>query len=464
MTKVKMEFNKAVIFIRTLKKAGYKAHIVGGFVRDYILLEESIFNQEKGDVDVFTNAMPEDIERVLQGVAKEIDGFGKNYYVIKADKIEIATYRVEKYEPLAPGKPKVEKAESMIEDLKRRDFTINTIVMTEDGKIIDLLHGVRDLDKGIIRFVGNPIKRIKEDPSRILRALYFKARFGFKYSKSTRKALNKHVKELKKMPFEAKGDLVRKVMSYGKLHVFLKELALINGIQYVFPELSHIVGHKQNKKYHHLTVFRHILEVVKAAEEKYPNNYLMVLSALLHDNAKALEGTRTINDKGQPTDKGHEEDGELRAYECLTRLKFKEKLAKDVSLIVLYHGRTLPDKPKKRSIMKLVNEFVPHCKTKEELTQKIEELFDFMYLDAEGFTPTFSEEKKRNLSLVIPHVKSTLEEQMFYVKELPVDGHYLVRYGMEGKDIGDKLAVFVKENFKTKEQIDNHLKRNGFIA
>ena len=144
-----------------LNKHGYEAYIVGGYVRDYLLSYES------KDIDICTNAKIEDIERIFQERGRSYPNY-YSYHIKEHDcTYDITSYRKElKYKNNKPCK--IVYAKTLKEDLKRRDFTINTLAIDKNGKLIDLMHAKKDLDRKIIRVVGDTETRLKEDKTRII--------------------------------------------------------------------------------------------------------------------------------------------------------------------------------------------------------------------------------------------------------------------------------------------------------
>lgn len=166
--------NEALNVINVLKKSGYQAYIVGGYIRDTLLHKVSY------DIDINTNATPKQVKEILKEyrVNDTFEKYGCIKFKINEYQIEITTFRKE-YEYINHRKPsKIEFIEDLHEDLKRRDFTINALCF--DGeKFVDLFNGLEDLNKKNIKMIGDPIKRFEEDAVRILRALRFCCKLGF---------------------------------------------------------------------------------------------------------------------------------------------------------------------------------------------------------------------------------------------------------------------------------------------
>src|SRR4030042_3909609 len=161
--------------IGRLLEGGHEAYMVGGAVRDYLL------GKKPNDTDIATNARPEKIIELFKD--RNVNEVGKSFGVVLVDGIEVATYRSDRYFGLNDKNVKIEYADSIVEDLARRDFTINAMALDLNGNLIDPFGGKKDLEDGIVKFVGDPNSRIYEDPNRIVRACRFAA--TFKLDRST---------------------------------------------------------------------------------------------------------------------------------------------------------------------------------------------------------------------------------------------------------------------------------------
>ena len=154
-------------------KNGYSLFFVGGTVRDYLL------GLELNDLDVVTNATPEQMHQFIIDGDFTFERYGSVKVKIYNFKFDITTLRTEKQYDDFRHPSKIVFCDSLEEDVLRRDFTINGLYMDHEKRIIDLVNGQKDLKNRIIRTIGDPDKRIKEDPLRILRALRFKIEFDF---------------------------------------------------------------------------------------------------------------------------------------------------------------------------------------------------------------------------------------------------------------------------------------------
>ncbi|WP_397537692.1 CCA tRNA nucleotidyltransferase [Rummeliibacillus pycnus] len=176
--------------ISLLEENGYEAVIVGGAVRD------SLRGHPANDVDVATNAVPEEVKAVFIHTADVGISHGTVLVIHPLSPVEVTTYRTEGTYQDHRRPDEVHFVSSLAEDLKRRDFTINAMAMSGNQEIIDLFGGKEDLQNGVIRAVGEPIERFKEDALRMLRAIRFSAQLGFQIEDSTFEGISKQAKDL----------------------------------------------------------------------------------------------------------------------------------------------------------------------------------------------------------------------------------------------------------------------------
>lgn len=201
----------ALKLIKTIEEHGYTAYIIGGFVRDYLLGITS------NDIDICTNARPSDIRNIFPNSCLPNEAYGSVTVIIKNIRFEITTFRREiKY--INNRKPiEFEYIDDLMEDLKRRDFTINTICMDKDGNIIDLLDGKVDLKKREINTVGDSINKFTEDSLRILRAVRFAASLNFTLNSELKLAIGKTKGYVKNLSYNRKKEELTKI--FGSVNV-----------------------------------------------------------------------------------------------------------------------------------------------------------------------------------------------------------------------------------------------------
>lgn len=326
-----MDLPKEVIaIIEKLEKEKFEAYAVGGCVRDILL------KRRPKDWDVATNAKPEQIQKIFP------DNFYENKFgtvTVKTrskeknlKEIEITTFRAENRYSDKRHPDFISFIFDGKEDLARRDFTINAIAVNEKGKIIDPFKGQEDLEKKIIRAVGEPEKRFNEDALRMLRAIRLSVELNFKIEEKTFQAIKENSSWLRAIAKERiRDELVKMILSEkpDQAIELLKESGLL---KYIIPELEKGIGVSQNR--HHIyTIYQHsILSLKFAAKRKY--NLEVRLAALLHDIAKP----QTKRGEGpDATFYNHDQLGAKFCIKILGRLRFPKKTIEKVANLVRNH-------------------------------------------------------------------------------------------------------------------------------
>ncbi len=203
-------------------KNGYEAYVVGGFVRDIILGRESY------DVDITTSATPKQIQEIFGNINLPFESYGSVKLNYKNAHFEITTYRVE-FDYKDKRKPsKIIYTDKLIEDLKRRDFTINTLCMDKNGKIIDTLGVLDDIKNKVIKTVGDADKKIKEDALRILRAIRFATDLDFELDTDLKCAIISNKSSLKELSYFRKKQELNRIFSSNN---FYKGIKLLNELE-----------------------------------------------------------------------------------------------------------------------------------------------------------------------------------------------------------------------------------------
>lgn len=181
----------ALNILNKLEKEGFKSYIVGGYPRDKYM------NRESFDIDICTSARVEDIEKLFDNVDKTYSKYGNVIINIENHKFEVTTFRSDIYLKNR-NDVIINFVDTLEEDLKRRDFIINTLCIDKNGNYVDIMNARKDIDNKIIRLVGDIIK-LKEDPLRILRAIRFASVLNFTLDKELEEGINKYgylIKEL----------------------------------------------------------------------------------------------------------------------------------------------------------------------------------------------------------------------------------------------------------------------------
>ncbi len=197
----------ALSFLKKINSHNYKAYIVGGFVRDYLLGIES------DDIDVATNATPKQIKEIFEDCCLSNEEYGSVVVVMKGVHFEITTFRKELsyIDNRRPGR--IEYIDDLYQDLIRRDFVINTLCMDENGEILDYLGAKEDLKRKVIRTVGEPYQKFSEDSLRILRAIRFATILDFSLDENIKVAIKKTKYLLKNLSYYRKKCELEKIFT-----------------------------------------------------------------------------------------------------------------------------------------------------------------------------------------------------------------------------------------------------------
>lgn len=177
---------EAKTILRTLKQNNYDAYIVGGFVRDHLL------NRSSDDIDITTSATPDEVEILFDKVRHTGQNFGGVTVFVNDHPFEVTTFRKEGAYVNHRYPTNVTFSSTLTDDLVRRDFTVNALVMDENEQIHDLVEGQADLNKKLLRAIGTPSERFHEDALRILRAFRFVSKLGFQLEQTTKDAIHEH--------------------------------------------------------------------------------------------------------------------------------------------------------------------------------------------------------------------------------------------------------------------------------
>ncbi|HEU5376564.1 MAG TPA: CCA tRNA nucleotidyltransferase [Ktedonobacteraceae bacterium] len=326
--------------IRTLAEAfgarQRQLYIVGGTVRDVLLHRD-----QSNDADLATDARPDEIKQIVaptqpNAVVLVGERFGTVRLHYGSDIIEITTFRSERYDPES-RKPEVCFGNDLIEDLHRRDFTINALARHPlSGQIIDPFGGRQDLEAHLLRAVGDePDKRFAEDPLRLLRAVRFAAQLNFSIEPATTHSILQQAAALQKISRERIRDEMNKLLLSDHPALGLDLLVELGLMKWIIPEVVELKGVSQQaqKGGHSKDVYAHVLRVVERSSPTPHTRW----SALLHDIAKPR--TRSVDDSNKVHFFGHEEVGSHMTREILKRLHFDRDFIENVSRTVQLHMR-----------------------------------------------------------------------------------------------------------------------------
>ena len=416
--------NKAKKIISKLNNEGFEAYIVGGAVRD------SLLGLNPSDIDIASNATPEEVMELFSKAYPSGIKFGTVTVIEDESEFEVTTFRSDGKYVDGRRPEEVVYSQNIKEDLSRRDFTINAMAMNTNGEIIDLFGGKKDLQKGMIKCVGNPHKRFKEDALRILRAFRFIARFDdFKVEEETLKAIKSNKENLKNVSCERVREEISKILMTNNVRKTFNLMQEVGVLEIILPEISAMHGVEQNNPHHVYDVFNHTMVAVENA----PNNEILRWVMLLHDVGKVA--TKSTDKEGVDHFYKHNIESMKVAKSLLSRLNFSNKDKKEILELIEFHDRQIQPSP--RAIRRLLNK-LQHT--------SLENLLIIKKADAKAQSLRYLEPKLANLS----KIKSLANtEKKLTVKDLDINGYDLMSIGLQGKDIGimqRKLLNLVLDN------------------
>jgi poly(A) polymerase len=253
------------------REAEHELYLVGGYVRDAMLGRVD----SKAHPDATTDARPGEIKRILRPHAEHLWTVGERFGTIVARvdgiEIDVTTYRSDLYTE-GSRHPEVTFGDSLEEDLARRDFTINAIAADAlTGEILDPFEGRKDLERGVIRPVGDPLDRMRDDPLRMLRAVRFEATLStpekpFAMTPDLERAIRENAHWLESISAERIRDEFEKILLSENIAQGLRTLVRLGLMSYIVPEFMETVDVEQEAEFHHKDVFEHTLIVVSSIE------------------------------------------------------------------------------------------------------------------------------------------------------------------------------------------------------
>ncbi|HEY5588229.1 MAG TPA: HD domain-containing protein [Candidatus Paceibacterota bacterium] len=416
------------IILKKLKDNGFMGYIVGGCVRDNLL------NKTPKDWDICTNALPDQMIMLFSEFKVIPTGLkhGTLTIVINDENYEVTTFRIDGDYSDNRRPDEVTFTNSLIEDLSRRDFTINAMAFNYDEGLIDPFFGMGDIVLKTIKCVGNPNNRFQEDALRMLRAVRFQAQLGFNIEKLTHDAIHYNSELIKNVSAERISQEINKILMSNPLDMYTVNYYKL--LKYHLPELDICFWTNQDNPYHCFSVGKHLTNSANFIEKTL---YLR-LTMLLHDVAKPQ--CKTVDENGIGHFYGHAEVSSELSEQILRKLKYDNDTILKVKELILYHDMEISDS--RKSVKKLLN------KIGEE---SFRDLLKVKEADIKAQNLEYYQDrcdKLEKIKLILEDVLITKE--CFDKKDLAINGNDLIQIGFkQGKEIGDvinRLVEMVIEN------------------
>jgi len=409
--------------ITKLEAAGYEAYAVGGCVRD------SLLGREPDDWDITTSATPMQTKAVFGRTIDTGIQHGTVTVRIAGESFEVTTYRIDgEYEDSRHPKNVVFTA-NLLEDLKRRDFTVNAMAYNDRSGLIDAFGGIADLENRIIRCVGNAGERFTEDALRMMRAVRFSAQLGFSIDVDTEHAIMELAPNLAKISAERiRTELVKILISPNP--DYIRKAYDLGITQIVLCELDNAFETTQNNPHHSYTVGEHLMHTLLNIRA----DKCLRIAALFHDIGKPV--SKTTDEDGIDHFHGHVEISEEMTAKILKRLKFDNDTIICVRIYIRYHDVEI--NPSQKAVRRALN------KVGEEYFGGLLEL---KRADCLAQSMYMREEKLAVLDKVEAVYREILEKkQCVSLKDLAVTGSDLMKLGVpQGRRVGELLSVLLEE-------------------
>lgn len=425
---IKYPFDSDMLSLgKKFNSSGFSLYLVGGAVRDFLL------GKKNDDADFTTDANPEEIINLFpKSTIPTGIKHGTVTVIYNKQSYEITTFRTEGKYSDSRHPDSVSFVRSLEEDLSRRDFSVNAFAAsTKDGSIIDLHNGFEDLQNKVIRAIGCPKERFDEDALRMLRAVRFAAKLGFKIEENTFNAIKNDAKRITIISKERIREEVFKIVNSPNPSYGFKLLRESGLLKYIIPELDNSFGFEQLGN-HKEDVFSHTLSALEIAR-KYDYPFIVKLAILFHDLGK-IEARRGNKNDGY-TFYGHEAISADIAKKVLTELKCSnEEIAKTVNLVKNHMFSYTPawsDSAVRRFILRVGISDIPY-------------LFDVRRADA------LSMDERADFSLLNEfeeRIKNELNNQnALTLKDLKINGNDIkALFNVQGKTIGNILSFLLEE-------------------
>nr|WP_325232428.1 HD domain-containing protein [uncultured Oscillibacter sp.] len=417
-----MEIPKHVEYVLTiLETAGHAAWCVGGCVRDALL------GRTPEDWDVTTSARPEETLAVFGSRALPT-GLKHGTVTIKTEEgpVEVTTYRIDGAYQDHRHPASVTFTRSVDQDLARRDFTVNAMAWNLRGEFRDPWGGRTDLEKKVLRCVGDPDRRFQEDTLRILRGLRFGATLGFSIEPGTEEAIRRNREGLRDIAAERIQVEFFKLLAGKQAAEALRSCPEVFGV--FWPELLAMVGFDQKNRHHCYDVWEHTLHALAAV----PGDPVLRCAMLLHDVGKPA--SFTLDEMGVGHFYGHPAVSRQMAEEMLRRLKCATEFRETVVRLVEWHDKDIPRTDKSiRRALRILGE------------EDLRRLILVKRADNLGQAPEFWDRQKELDKAEEILNRLLAEDACFSLKRLAVNGRDLLALGLSGPAVGRALEELLEK-------------------
>ena len=409
--------------LHRLEEKGFEAYVVGGCVRD------SLLGREPHDWDITTSATPQQVKKIFQRTVDTGLKHGTVTVLLDREPYEVTTYRIDG-EYLDGRHPSgVTFTRSLREDLQRRDFTINAMAYSDSRGLQDCFGGLADLEKGLIRAVGDPEKRFGEDALRIMRAVRFAAQLGYAVEEETLRAMKALAPTLSRISAERIAAELEKLLVSP--HPEMIRMAWESGITaVVLPEFDRCMETEQNNPHHCYSVGEHTIHSLLQARQ----DRVLRLTMLLHDFGKPA--CKTTDDKGIDHFYGHPEKSAALANQILRRLKYDNDTRRAVVRLVRFHDRKVRlTKPGvRKAVMEIGVDLFPLFIEVKEADLYAQSMYQ-------------RQEKVEEMAEVRRLYEQILEAgDCLSLRDLAVSGDDLIAAGMQpGKELGRVLQDMLRD-------------------
>ncbi|NLB28827.1 MAG: HD domain-containing protein [Clostridiales bacterium] len=403
-----------------LRTKGFESCIVGGCVRDLLM------GREIHDWDIASNAVPDEVKGVFSDFKIIETGIlhGTVTVMVHGDAIEITTYRVDGDYSDNRHPDSVSYTRSLDEDLARRDFTMNAVAYCPERGITDPFGGRADIEKGVIRCVGDAANRFGEDALRILRALRFSSTLGFEIEKNTSAAVFEKCCLLGNISAERINSELTKLLCGDAAGRILRDFKEVLAVP--IPELAPMFGFDQKNRHHCYDVWTHTVVTV----ENVPAVPVLRWAALLHDVGKPP--SFSLDKHGEGHFYGHAVSGYMIADRAMQRLRFDNRSRERILRLIKYHDTVIgaDEKNIKRWLKRFGEEFVLQLLTLKRADNLAQ---DEKYRERQA--------KISEIEGVVKRISA--QQACVSLRDLRVNGDDMIAIGLSGRAVGEALDLLL---------------------